>query len=557
MTALDTLLKQTNTRHVTQATIDGVCIPAFEDGDKHLIVFDARVKSGKLISILATIAWCQNQERNTAHIVVSAWNRRADQSQRRRLEKAGAIVVQLTRHSEAQKAADIVNSALDTHDEVIIYHDELDHGSGSGQIVESFYNQLDLYDERIRRIYYSATAEELLSGAAYCSWPDADKLHYKYIPPPEYKGAEYYLDAGLHRDVDRAIVFHVEIVKKVWSEKRQKYVSQTTYANPQPSEQLAELIDEALETAIYPRRVIVIRQRAYYSTVKRAIQCDDLLNHERIVHLFSHSVHGEDTIDWADPAAFDEFDEDKLVIVWIDMECGRSTEWGIHESLYAYHNFAGETTAYNTSIQQAGRVFHYVGTKYKEPQPIILYCRREDLELHAGRTTHSSYTMKLSGRMTTKVLGSSGAAIVQREFEPVIVVSNIEFNDKISFLEELGECIGRELPLSELGALRRWSDGDSESKHKSMGAMNAIVAGTSRKPCGGMPKNSKTIFIEYIEAPFPLRDGSEIEPGTAFVHIATIIESDSDGDSDSTEPAALHQTGKKSMYFEGSAEDDE
>lgn len=546
MAALDKLLEETNTRHVTQSTIDGVCIPAFEDGDKHLIVFDARVKSGKLISILATIAWCQSQERNTAHVVVSAWNRRADKSQRQRLEKAGAIVVQLTRHSEAQKAADIVISALDTHDEVIIYHDELDHGSGSGQIVESFYNELDLYDERIRRIYYSATAEELLSGEAYCGWPDTDKLHYKYIPPPEYKGAEYYLDAGLHRDADRAIVFNAEIVKKVWSEKRQKYVSQSVYADPQPSEQLAELIDEALMAAIYPRRVIIIRQRSYYCLVKHAIKSDNLLKHERIVHLFSHSVHGEDTIDWADPNAFDEFEKDKIVIVWIDMECGRATEWGIHESLYAYHNFAGETTAYNTSIQQAGRVFHYVGTKYKEPQPIILYCRREDLELHAGRATHSSYTKKLSGRMTMKVL-SSTSDTVQREFEPVMIVEDIEFNDKTSFLEELGERIGRELPVKELATLRRWSEGDSEAKHKSMGAMNAIVSGTSRKPCGGMPKNSKTIFVEHIGAPFHLRNGSEIKPNTAFVHISKIVETDED--SDSEEPAAVHATGKKSMYF--------
>lgn len=99
------------------------------------------------------------------------------------------------------------------------------------------------------------------------------------------------------------------------------------------------------------------------------------------------------------------------------------------------------------------------------------------------------------------------------------------------------------MPLEELATLRRWNDGDGERKHKSMAAMNGIVAGESRLPCGGMPKNSKTIFIEYIGAIFHLRNGRHIEPHTTFIHISTLV-----GDPPTTE--ATHKTGKKSMYFE-------
>lgn len=544
-TALKELLGKTNTYHVTQSTIDGVCVAGFEDMDVHLVIFDARVKSGKLISILATIAWFQAQERNAAHIVVSAWNRRADECQRKRLESAGAAVFQLVRYADSSRAIDYINSCLDAgYDEVIIYHDELDHGSGHQQIVARFYSDLDTSDERIRRIYYSATAEELLSGAAYTHWPDDDKLHYKYKPPPEYKGAEYYLDAGLHRDVEPAIVFNTQIIKKVWSEKRRLWIPKYINACPLPSEQLQELIEEALLCMDSIRRVIVIRQHAGYELVRNAVYEGEILCDDNIIHMFSHSVHGDEIIDWSDPGAFDHCEPDKLILVWIDMECGRSTEWGIHESVYAYHNYAGETTAYNTSIQQAGRVFHYVGTKYSEPQRIILYCRKEDLELHAERLSYDLYTQRLSRRMSLRKQRSVG--LVNREFEPVIVVKDIEFNgNKVAFLKELEECTGRELRPDELATMRRWSAGDTERKHKSMASMNAIVAGESNQPCGGLPKNSKTVFIEYIGAPFPLRNGGHIPAYTTFIHICKII-----ADEENVEtPAAIHKTGKKSMYY--------
>lgn len=540
--ALTYLLNETNTRHVTKATICGVCEPAFENGDMHLIVFDAHVKSGKLISILATIAWCQAQERNTAHIVISSWNRRADECQRKRLEKAGATVFQLVRYADAEHAIEYINSCLDGEfDEVIIYHDELDHGSGHQQIVAAFYSELDLLDERIRRIYYSATAEELLSGSTYQGWPDGDKLHYKYIPPSEYKGAEYYLDSELHRDVKPAIQFNVQIIRKVWSETRKKYIAKYSNTNPYPSEQLAELVEEALIHMNCVRRVIIVRQHAGYELVRNAVYEGEFLAHENIIHLFSHSVHGDEIINWADPTTFNKYDSKKLIIVWIDMECGRSTEWSIHESVYAYHNYAGETTAYNTSIQQAGRVFHYVGTKYHEPQQILLYCRKEDLELHAGRITYEDYGQKLSQRMS---LCKMRTGFIDRTFEPVIIVKNIEFNgNKAAFLADLSKRIGYELCIDNLATLRKWSDGDTERKHKSMASMNAIVAGESRLPCGGMPKNLKTIFIEYIGARFALRNGKYIEPHTTFIHISNFV-------GEIASPATIHKTGKKSMYYE-------
>ena len=105
----------------------------------------------------------------------------------------------------------------------------------------------------------------------------------------------------------------------------------------------------------------------------------------------------------------------------------------------------------------------------------------------------------------------------------------------------MGEEVGITLAVSDLATLSTWNAGDSDRKAKSMAGLNHIVSGKNNRPCGGLPANNKTIFIEHIAAPFPLKNGTEIEAGTTFIHISKIVKQVS-------EPKVCHKTMKTSIF---------
>jgi hypothetical protein len=157
------------------------------ENKRHILV-TAPVKSGKreiveAISMVFPV--------NAAHYFVTSLDRKDVKLQSTELERYG-IRTCVVAHERDSVIADIrANVAVGKRAFLII--DEADYGSGSTQKLKEVFDAF-VENPHVVFIYFSATSEET-EASAITERPDYAEL--EFTPPPEYCGAEYFVEANL------------------------------------------------------------------------------------------------------------------------------------------------------------------------------------------------------------------------------------------------------------------------------------------------------------------------------------------------------------------------
>ena len=159
-------------------------VAAKNEGKKHILV-NAPVKSGKkdIVEILRQLTGDKVE-------YVTSLNRKDVKRQKTELSEYSISVHVIDNDAHCRVAV----ASIKTHPgTVYLCIDECDYGSGDKQKMSKLYSEF-LDNPNIIKVYFSATSHE--TEASSLSHRH-DFICLKYTPPPEYRGAKYFLDEDL------------------------------------------------------------------------------------------------------------------------------------------------------------------------------------------------------------------------------------------------------------------------------------------------------------------------------------------------------------------------
>lgn len=340
-------------------------IIARDAGINHALA-KAPVKSGKkdIVEGLASL-----QGLNTKVFYVTALNRK---DVKRQVEELSRYTVS-THLVNSDSAVETVNAAIKAEKSrgkrVIVCLDECDYGSGESQKMSGMFKEF-LNDRDVTKIYFSATAHETeVSGLR--ERPDFRLLTFN--PPPNYIGAQWFLDEELVFDTDTFFVTNEED-DIVLSEH-------------------AKLV--IVESMIDNRHIGVVRINGDFmmndfkrGTTKRDLerQLQEVLPSGRPWEIIP--VDAIDSHDWEDRKTRNMYvnDDEVFYLFILKQTCGRGTDLkGWHHKLAFWHDARSHngSSRPNTLIQAFGRPFHYSASYGGIPQRIRIYCDMVVMELAA------------------------------------------------------------------------------------------------------------------------------------------------------------------------------
>lgn len=422
---------QNNRSNITEF-VDSKIRPLIESHDYEVrrVLIHGEVKSGKR-EIVEYIARRDHGSEIREHAFISAFHRKADESQRRELEQHNLKVFSIISMEVAKEAVRYIIDRVSQGKKLILHLDECDYGTGSRQNLQFIYNRIK-ENTNIITILYSATPEELLfSQDITQSEEDEDYLvgmyqlgsRLYYEPPDAYCGAKKFLEEGL---VENAVPFfkkedgtymlstqgrqiladakeNIRITNMQKSEAAYLYNKYKNENNIAEAEKYEQIYKKKI------RNVIVLRltYKTYRSSQRsnnRSIE--EFLNNS---HLFPELVDVNiiadktdlskytnnnqniscETVNWSNKSYWDNKSSDKLIVIVHEQTSTRSTEWEFHDRVYATHDYR-PTVSYGTIAQAQLRVAHY-SSKYGEFQPIRIYGHLKTFLLAAKEITFSDY----------------------------------------------------------------------------------------------------------------------------------------------------------------------
>lgn len=412
--------------------VDSNIVPLIEcqEYDIRRVLMHGEVKSGKR-EIVEYIARRDHGSEIREHIFISAFHRKADESQRRELEQHNLKVFSIISNDSAKEALRYINERGSHGKKIILHADECDYGTGSRQNLQFIYNRIK-ENRNIFTILYSATPEEVLFSQDITQSEEDENfiggiyeqgIRLYYIPPETYCGAKKFLEEGLVVNADP--FFKKENDVYVLSEQGKKILADAKenlrITNMQKAEATylyhkyknenniaeAEKYEKIYKKKI--RNVIVLRltYKTYRSSQRsnnRSIE--EFLNNS---HLFPELADVNiiadksdlskftnnnqniscESVNWSNKSYWDNKSSDKLIVIVHEQTSTRSTEWEFHDRVFATHDYR-PTVSYGTIAQAQLRVAHY-SSKYGEFQPIRVYGHLKTFLLAAKEITFSDY----------------------------------------------------------------------------------------------------------------------------------------------------------------------
>ena len=182
-------------------------VPLLHQSDtenKNRILLHGQVKVGKR-EIVEYMAVRDSFHQNRLHVFISAFHRKADESQRDELGMHNIHVFSIHDKKRRDAAIRFIAEQLDHNMQIVIHWDECDYGTGDRQNLANVYRMFRDHHS-VFNILYSATPEEMLYSAEIAEKDEADAFItdfyeegsvVKYIPPVGYCGAQAFLDHGL------------------------------------------------------------------------------------------------------------------------------------------------------------------------------------------------------------------------------------------------------------------------------------------------------------------------------------------------------------------------
>ena len=325
------------------------------DCGKRNILVKAPVKSGKREHVECIAVTF----RNAAVFYATSLDRKDVARQKAELALYGVATHLINSIQKAQTAVLAIQHELAVGRMVIICFDECDYGSGSEQRMAPLYREF-LSDERVVKLYYSASAHETEASKL------RDREDYEgltYVPPAEYCGAEYFLDAGLvarevdaffEKDEDDNIVIteHAKLVARE-SITADRHIGVTR-------------VGRGFSTKNFKNRLV----KADIQAQLQAAMGD--AREWRIV-----PVDEKDSHDWEDSDIARRYTNDREVnyLFIIVQTCTRGTDLkGWHHRMAFWHDARSKRKSnLNTLIQAFLRPCHYSSCYGGVPQRIRLY----------------------------------------------------------------------------------------------------------------------------------------------------------------------------------------
>jgi hypothetical protein len=412
--------------------VDSNIVPLIESSehDVRRVLIHGEVKSGKR-EIVEYIARRDDGSKQREHIFISAFHRKADESQRIELEKHNMKVFSVISREVAKEVVMYINERVSQGIKIILHADECDYGTGSRQNLQFIYGRIK-ENTNIITILYSATPEEVLFSQDITQSEEDEEfiggiyeqgIRLYYVPPKTYCGAKKFLDEKL---VKNAVPFFKkedgtyllssqgkEIIARAKENLRnsnmQKAEAAYLYRKYMNENNLseAEKYEKIYNKKI--RNVIVLRltYKTYRSSQRnnnRSIE--EFLNNS---HLFpeladvniiadksdlSKYINNNqniscETVNWSNKSYWDNKSSEKLIMIVHEQTSTRSTEWEFHDRVFATHDYR-PNVSYGTIAQAQLRVAHY-SSKYGEFQPIHVYGHLKTFQLAAKEITFSEY----------------------------------------------------------------------------------------------------------------------------------------------------------------------
>jgi len=363
------------------------------------ILICAPVKSGKRVMVEYIAQRDNTSTQHRVHVFISAFHRRADETQREELSRYKIHVVSGIDNKAIENIKKYIRESIGSGKRVVLHLDECDYGSGERQKLSKILREWR-DNPNVQFILYSATAEEVIFSSEINREDDdilenvnTNGVKFKYVPPEDFCGPKRFLDENL---VEEAQPFFIENHNGVLSLSQQ-------------GRQI--LSDCRLSMATNPNRNIIILRLSY--SAKGGNVSERMVN--KAIHKFLNNISTiielrdvcmiadkeaktryqgvlSQNVKWSDRVYWDLITSNKIVLVICDQTSSRSTEWAHHDRVFAYHDYRNQVI-FSVVSQAQERVNHY-GSKYGGFQPIRVYGSKKSFQLSADMISYEEYIHK-------------------------------------------------------------------------------------------------------------------------------------------------------------------
>jgi hypothetical protein len=323
----------------------------------------------------------------------SAYHRRSDESQRHVLKRHGLCIHSLIDQSAVDKCVRDLRKSHEDGSHVILCIDEADHGSQlkqdrdqgkeyKGELLAKVHTiacQLD----NVQIVYFTATAQEIL--AARCAEASESHTFETFPPPPEYCGFSYFLDNHLVNESEPALGDDfrfseqiLDIIHDLRQNLRIEPARNFIFIRLSGCGQLRTFIDRHARTTY--------RDMKFYVDI----------NEDAGIEL-TDNIRRVDA--WDNREYWTEHPTGDVRVILVQQKCSRSTEIKCHDRIFAFHDHRTQVVS-STVEQSYGRMNHYYGRDYPEPQKIRMYVHVATMEHVVGRITTDVYISSTTEHVT-------------------------------------------------------------------------------------------------------------------------------------------------------------
>jgi hypothetical protein len=388
-------------------------IPYIDNPRYRRILIRGPVKSGKRDITEYIAKRDESTKPRRVHAYISSFVRKADSDQRDEMKKHNLAVFPILNRKNVEECIKWIKKQLEDGKEVVLHLDECDFGAGYRQLLSKIYREFRI-NTKVKMVLYSATPEEVLhSGEVDNEDEDEDEDEYEdededelleefktygkvviYNPPPEFCGPGKFLDAGLVKD---ATPFYR--IKKD--------------GKLELTEQGRDIVTRMLEEMKNgsKRNMLMLRLSAsdikgtgdsrkdnkdMYKFAKGWKDIPELRGFIVMADKDEDNKYLSDvmtsTIKYSDREYWKLLSSEHPVIITYDQTSSRSTEWKMHDRIFATHDYRN-TITYSVVVQAQERTNHYIGPNsiYPEFQQIEIYGHKKTFELSAGRSSIKEY----------------------------------------------------------------------------------------------------------------------------------------------------------------------
>lgn len=321
-----------------------------------IIVCKMKVKGGKRGIVEYLTQKSKNSTQPISNMFITAWNRKADISQREELKAYG---IQVHIPSSKKNVDKIINDIKKINVEKRIHLDELDFGSSdSGLLAQVFARFKE--DAKSTWILYSATPEELTCCEKWIDLEASGEAMFVEIDPPaEYMGIKEYIDRSLMVESNSMFDFDNEELsqhgKDVLETAARKYL-QDRHTNRK-----------------HIRNISIMRINGKHNNISRFnwVVGNKHLMQDHLDSVFGNGIvrlyvkdigcKSAHTASWDNYESWEaEHSNERFFVYIVEQSACRATEFRCHHKLSFYHSHRyTDEPSINTIIQDQERCVYY------------------------------------------------------------------------------------------------------------------------------------------------------------------------------------------------------